>query len=213
MINYKIIYDISVTLGEESANWPDVPPYSREAIASIKNGDIMDVAKLTMLEHSGTHVDAPAHFIVGGATIDEYPISRWILPAQVVAIADKESIGTSEVEHLEIRDGDAILFKTYNSTSGRCISRVFFKDFVYLSPEAADFLVRKKVSLVGIDYNSINKYDDKDNLTHHKLLSNGILILETINLKAVPPGQYTLICAPLKLKDAGGAPTRAMLIS
>jgi arylformamidase len=131
----------------------------------------------------------------------------------IIAIRPQEYIETYELEHLEIEDGDEILFKTYNSTSGRCISKIFFKDFVYLSPEAADYLVCKKVSLVGIDYNSINKYADKDNLTHHKLLSNGILILETINLKTVPPGRYTLICAPLKIKDAGGSPTRAMLIS
>jgi len=165
-----------------------------------------------MSAHAGTHIDFPAHFIPNGKHIDDYPAQKFILPAQVVTIEDKEAIRPSELENRDIKPGDALLFRTDNSISGRCTSGVFSKSFVYMSPEAADFCVEKKVSLVGIDYGSIDRYDAQDFPAHHKLLGNDILILESINLKEVPPGRYTLFCLPLKIKGAEGSPARAILI-
>ena len=167
---------------------------------------------MVLSAHSGTHIDFPAHFIPNGKHIDEYPARRFILPAQVVSIEDKEAIRPSELENLDIKQGDALLFKTDNSISGRCTSGVFSESFVDMSPKAADFCVKKKVSLVGIDYGTIDRYDDKDFPAHLKLLGNNILILESINLKEVPPGRYTLFCLPLKSKGAEGSPARAILI-
>jgi len=117
-----------------------------------------------------------------------------------------------ELENLDIEPGDALLFKTDNSISSRCRNGVFFESFVYLSSEAADFCVEKKVSLVGIDYISIEKYGDETFPSHRKILGNNILILEGIDLKAVPPGKYTLLCLPLKIKGGEASPVRAILL-
>jgi arylformamidase len=212
MKSLREVYDISVLLGEEALNWPGNPPYSRELVSAIEDGENANLSKLTLNTHIGTHVDTPAHFIAKGKTLDAYPIERWILPAQVVSIKDREVIQPAELANLDLRPGDALLFKTDNSTSGRCTNGVFSESFVHMSPEAADFCIAQKVSLVGIDYASIEKYGDNAFPTHHKLLGNGILILEGINLKEVPPGKYTLFCLPLKIKGAEGAPARAVLV-
>jgi len=115
----KEVYDISVLLGVESIDWPDAPPYSREMVMRIEDGDIADLSKLVMTTHAGTHVDVPAHFIRNGKNLDAYPIEKWILPP--------------ELEKLGIKPGDALLFKTDNSISGRCANGVFSEEFVYLS--------------------------------------------------------------------------------
>jgi len=206
------VYDISVLLGVEDIDYPGTPPYSRELIYSLKNGDTSNLSRLVMSTHSGTHLDAPSHFIPNGKNIDEYPAKAFILPAQVVPIEDKEIIRPSELEKLDTGAGDALLFKTNNSISGRSISGEFWKSFVYLSPEAADFCVRRKLALVGIDYNSIEPCRAGPFPVHEKLLCSGMLILESINLREVPPGRYTLLCLPLKMKDAEASPVRAILI-
>ena len=212
MKTFEEIYDISVTLGTENVSYPGDPPYSREPLI-LKFGDKRAaISKVAMGTHSGTHVDTPYHFIPGGKNLDELPAERWILPAQVISIKDKEAIRPSELRNIDIKTGDALLFKTDNSISGRCVSGVFSENFVYVSPETADFCVEKKVSLVGIDYDTVERYGDLDFPTHHRLLGNDILILENINLKDVPPGRYILFCPPLKMKGADGAPTRAILV-
>lgn len=212
MNRYEAIYDISVWLGAESIDYPGTIPFSREPIETAKDSAINENSKLVMSAHSGTHLDFPAHFIPGGKHIDDYPAQRFILPAQVVGIKDKEAVRPSELKDLDIKPGDALLFKTDNSIGGRCVSGVFCESFVYMLPEAADFCVDKKVSLIGIDYGSPDRYGDEDFPVHRKLLGNGILILEGINLKEVPPGRYTLFCPPLKIKGAEGSPARAILI-
>jgi arylformamidase len=212
MNRYGAIYDISVWLGFESIDYPDTVPFSRELVEIAKDSAVRELAKLVMSAHSGTHLDFPAHFIPGGKRIDDYPVQRFILPAQVVHIKDKKAIRPSELKNLDIRPGDALLFKTDNSISGRSVSGVFCESFVYMSLEAADFCVDEKLSLVGIDYGTVDRYIDKNFPTHLKLLGNGILILESINLKEVPPGRYTLFCPPLKVKGAEGSPARAILV-
>jgi len=212
MNRYEAVYDISVWLGAESFDYPGHPPFSREPIATARGRGALELSKLVMSAHAGTHIDFPAHFIPGGKHIDDYPIQKFILPAQVISIEDKEAIRPSELENRDIKPGDALLFKTDNSLSGRCTSGAFSKSFVYMSPEAADLCVDKKVSLVGIDYGSIDRYGAQDFPAHHKLLGNDILILESINLKEVPPGSYTLFCPPLKIKGAEGSPARAILV-
>jgi arylformamidase len=212
MKRYEAIYDISVSLGDEAVDYPGTIPYSRELVYRIKDGQPLDVSKLVMTAHSGTHIDTPSHSNPNGKRIDEYPLQAFILPAQVVSIKDKEAIRPSEMENLDLKPGEALLFKTDNSISGRCASGAFSENFVYMSLEAADFCVEKRVSLVGTDYNTVDRYGDKNFPVHRKLLENGILILEGINLKEVPSGRYTLFCPPLKLKGAEGSPTRAILI-
>ncbi|MBN1862411.1 MAG: cyclase family protein [Dehalococcoidales bacterium] len=208
----KEIYDISVSLGDEAIDWPGNPPYNRELISRIADGAYCDLSQITMTTHVGTHVDTPAHFIASGKNLDEYPVERWIRPAHVVSIEDKEVISPEELKGLDIAPGDALLFKTANSSSGRSTSGVFEDDFVYISPEAARFCVAKKVGLVGIDYGSVDRRSGHDFPSHYELLGNGILILEGITLKDVPAGRYTIFCLPMKVKGAEGAPARAVLV-
>ena len=209
---FKEFYDISVSLGEEAIDWPGNPPYSRELLSKKEDGEQWTLSKLVMPTHVGTHVDTPAHYFAQGKNLDAYPIERWILPAHVVSIKDREVVRPDELKNLDIEPGEALLFKTANSLSGQATSGVFSESFVYMSPAAADFCVEQKVGLVGFDYTTVDKYSQEYFPVHQKLLENEILILEAVNLKDVPPGRYTLFCSPLKIKGAEGAPARAVLV-
>lgn len=207
----KIIYDISVLLGKESAEYPGDPPFSREVISDLGRNSEYELSLLTMSAHAGTHIDAPSHFVKGGKSIAQYSACDFVLPAIALNIHDSEVIRPSEINSEEIGEGDAVLFKTRNSMSGLVVGGGFSERYVYLSHEAADLLVAKKVAMVGIDYLSVDRFGDDLLTAHKKLLGAGILILENINLAEVPPGRYTLVCPPLKIR-AEAAPVRAILI-
>ena len=211
-MTHKKCYDISVLLGSESIDYPGDTPYQRKMVQTLQDGDDCNLSELTMSAHAGTHLDAPLHFFSDGKTIDQYPVEKFILSAHVVPIVDGASIEPRELESIHILPGEGILFKTENSITGRIENGVFQKDFVYLSPEGADWCVRKKVGLVGIDYISVEQYGSRTSPVHRKILGNGILILEGINLTGVPVGKYTLYCLPLKIRGGEGAPVRAVLM-
>lgn len=207
----KKIYDISVRLGDESIDYPGDTPYSRELIGTIKENGIYELSKLVMSAHAGTHIDTPAHFIQGGKTLDQYGPRDFILPAQVVEISDKLSVQPAELKNIVIEAGEALLFRTDNSMSERSRSGNFSEQFVYISPEAADICIEKKVKLVGLDYITVERYGDQEFPTHRRLLENDIPVLEGIYLKEVPAGRYTLICLPLKINGCEASPVRAIL--
>jgi arylformamidase len=212
MIHFRRVHDISILLGVESVAWPGDPPYERDLVSSIAKGGDSDVSRLTMTTHVGTHLDTPAHFIGGGRGLDSYRAADFILPAVVVDAGDATTIGPELVEDSTPPAGGAILFRTTNSTSGRITSGEFFRDGAHLSAEAARMCVDRAVRLVGIDYFSIDAVGAKGFPAHMKLLSAGVLILETINLRNVAPGGYTLICLPLRLAGAEASPVRAVLL-
>lgn len=207
---FKKIFDISIILGKESITYPGDEPFFREVMKSIESG--VEVSRLSMSSHSGTHVDAPAHFIKGGKRIDEIEIERFILPAKVVEIADPFEIRIEELEKCSVMKDQALLFKTRNSVEGISRNGVFTKDFVHLTEEAAEYCVEKKVPLIGIDYITIEKAGNEGNPVHKRLLENDVIILEGIDLKNVPSGDYVLVCLPLKIWKGEGAPVRAVLI-
>jgi len=206
------IYDISVVLGEESIDFPGDEPFSHTWTERMQDGGVCDLSCLRMSAHAGAHLDSPAHFLRGGKTLDQFPLQEFIRPAQVIEIRDPECVGTAEWEPLEISTGDAILFKTENSRSGRNRGGVFSERFVYLSGEAAALCVRRKVGLVGLDAISIERYGDKGFPAHRHLMESGVLILEGIHLGHVPAGRYTLFCLPLKLSGCEASPVRAVLL-
>jgi arylformamidase len=209
---FKEIFDISILLGKEGICYPGDAPFSREMVSSIEKGAAYTLSNLSLSSHAGTHIDAPAHFLKGGKTIDQYPAKDFVFFAHVVEIKDKESIEPKSLQNLEINSGDALLFKTFNSISGLSDSGLFSEKFVYMSEEAAQRCVDLKVGLVGIDYLSIDQYSDDDAPVHRILLENNILILENINLREVPEAEYTLFCPPLKIRDAEASPVRALLL-
>jgi arylformamidase len=209
---FKEIYDISILLGKEEVCYPGDAPFSREEASSIQKGAAYNLSSLSLSSHAGTHIDAPAHFLKGAKTIDQYPAEYFVLPAHVVAVEDKESIKPKSFQNLDVEKGDALLFKTFNSISGLSCSCSFSEQFVYMSEAAAHLCVDSKVRLVGIDYLSIDRYSDEAAPVHRMLLENDILILENINLKNVPVGKYILFCPPLKIMDGEASPARALLL-
>ena len=212
MIEYEAIYDISILLGVESAGWPGDPAYSRRLHASIAAGDVADVSLLTMTAHTGTHVDAPGHFLPGARKLDDYGPADFVLPAVVIEVAKEKPIPREAVDTADVPPGGAILFKTSNSTTGRIAAGAFFADGVALSTAAAEACVERGAGLVGIDYYTADACGAKGFPVHHVLMRAGVLILETINLRDVPPGACTLICLPLRMAGAEGSPVRAVLL-
>jgi arylformamidase len=207
------VHDISVILGEESIDYPGDTPYSRDLAATIQNTGDYALSKLTMSPHCGTHIDAPAHFIQDGKTIDEFPVQTFILPALVVEIEDNETIDVQELESLHINAGEALLFKTENSRRGLSRAGVFTDEFVYLSLPAAEFCVERRLGLIGIDYITIEQYGAKAFPVHRKILAGNMLVLEGIDLSGVDAGRYTLMCFPLKIKGCEASPVRAILLA
>lgn len=204
------IYDISLPLCEALPVYPGDTPFKLEFLLRIEQGGHCNLSWLTMGSHSGTHVDAPYHFESQGKRVEEVDISLLVGPARVLELAPCTSIGKEELERAGAQEAERLLFKTTNSTLWS--RREFQPDYVYLTPEAARYLADTQVKLVGIDYLSLEAYQSQDHAAHHILLSRGIVILEGLNLQGIAAGDYTLVCLPLKIKGAEGAPARAILI-
>lgn len=202
--------DISVTIKPGMAHWPDNPEIRVDRMLDMDKGDVCNVSVLSMGSHTGTHMDAPLHFIRGAKSLDKMPLDATIGPARVIEIKDKESIKASEIENQRIKPGERILFKTINSKESWKTDN-FDEDFVYISREAAAFLAKAKVMTVGIDYLSVGGFRKDGIETHHALLGAGIWIIEGLNLSKIKPGRYELNCLPLKVLNSDGAPARALL--
>jgi arylformamidase len=202
--------DISVPLRTGMVNWPGDPPVRISRALDMERGDKSTVSFLEMGSHTGTHMDAPAHFVRGGIGIDGMPPDAVIGAARVIPIRDRESIKTDELEQHFIRRDERILFKTYNSD--HCWDTdSFVEDFVYISPPAARYLAERQVRLVGVDYLSVGGFHANGVEIHQVLLKAGIWIIEGLNLKVVQPGRVELLCLPLKIAGGDGAPARALV--
>jgi arylformamidase len=202
--------DISVPLYSGMAHWPDNPAVSIERMLDIERGDPCNVSKLSMGAHTGTHMDAPLHFLRDGEGIDAAPFAATIGPARVIEIFDPVSIKTEELRQHEPRPGERILFKTRNSA--RCWQTDdFVEDFVYVAHAAAQYLAQCGVQTVGVDYLSVGGFVTDGVETHQALLGGGVWVIEGLNLSQVAPGAYELICLPLRIVHGDGAPARAIL--
>ncbi len=208
-MNWKY-WDISVPLRDGMVCWPGDNPPAIEQITFMERGDFCNVTKLHMSAHTATHMDAPRHFINSGATIDQTPVDALIGPARVVEIHDPSAIRRKELEAIQPRKGERLLFKTRNSTHA-WPQPEFFKDFVYIADEGAQYLVECGVRTVGVDYLSIGGFYHDTAETHVTILGANIAVIEGLDFSAVEPGDYELICLPLKIAGADGAPARAVL--
>lgn len=185
------------------------PPVRLERVASIAAGDLSNLTGAELGLHSGTHIDAPVHFIDGAPGIEAVPLDALIGPALVVdATAIAGEIGADAVRVFPLGNAERVLFKTTNSRLWD-LDR-FSPDFVGLSEEAANQLVQWGVRLVGIDYLSIAAYQDAAP-THRALLNLGVVILEGLDLRRVDPGEYEMVCLPLLVPGSDGAPARVLL--
>jgi arylformamidase len=202
--------DISVPLHSGMVHWPDNPPVEIEQMLAIERGDVCTVSKMSLGLHTGTHVDSPRHFVPGGMGVHLAPFRALIGPARVLEIANPHSVTVEDLQPHDIQRGERILLKTRNSS--RCWQTdEFVEDFVFVSQAAARYLAQREVQTVGVDYLSVGGYTEDGPETHHALLTAGIWIIEGLNLSQVEPGTYELICLPLKITDADGAPARAVL--
>jgi len=207
------IYDISVPIAPgETPTYPGDPGVEFEAWASLEHGDPANVTMLHLGAHTGTHVDAPAHFIRGAPGLASLPLDAFVGEARVVEIPP-DAAAVAE-EHVAALDGETrVLFKTRNSAFWHNPRGRFREDFAYIEPAAARALARAGVRLVGFDYLSIERFGSEGFAAHLALLSAGVVILEGLDLRAVAPGRYELLCLPLRLAAGGGdgAPARALL--
>jgi arylformamidase len=198
------IIDISVPVRTGMVTYPGDPAVQLERWSSIADGAVANLSRLDFGVHSGTHVDAPLHFIDGAPGADQLPLEALIGPAQVVDATAADALDAATLAGLDV-SGERVLFKTRNSELWAQDS--FVADFVSLREDGARLLIEGGVRLVGIDYLSVG-----DEGAHEALLGAGIVAVEGLDLRGVEPGEYELICAPLKLVGSDGAPARALLV-
>jgi arylformamidase len=205
-----IIHDITVPISPDLPVYPGDPKVEITPLMSLESGDMASVSRLCCGTHVGTHLDPPAHFIPGGLTVDQLPLDILVGPCRVI---DTGSLPVITAEWLSRQPLDGVtrlLFKTSNSELWHK-SRTFQRDYVYVDPPAARLMVEGGIRLAGIDYLSIEKFDFDRPETHLTLLGSGVIIVEGLDLTAVQPGNYELICLPLRIKAGDGSPARVIL--
>jgi arylformamidase len=196
-----VIHDVSVPLRTGMAVYPGDPTFSIGRVMSLAGGDIANVSQMELGVHTGTHVDAPLHFFDGARAVDALDLDVLVGPSLVVEVTGPGDIGPGDVP-----DGaDRVLFKTRNSAAWA--EEGYYEDAASITAAASERIVKVGVRLVGVDYLSIGGVE-----THQTLLKADVVAIEGLDLRAIEPGSYTLVCLPLKLAGADGAPARAILI-
>jgi arylformamidase len=209
------IYDITLPISPDMAVWPGDPSVKIQQLSSIENGEEANVSQIRMSVHTGTHIDAPKHFLQEAGSIDKLPLEKLMGEALVLRIDDKVDV-IDEKTLINLPNVDdlvnckKVLFKTRNSQYWDENKTRFNENYVGLNTSAAAFLAELNLDLIGVDYLSIAAYADSE-APHKILLGKGIILLEGINLQSVPPGIYHLICLPLPIVDSDGSPARAIL--
>jgi arylformamidase len=204
------IYDVSVPLRLGMPTYAGEPGPELQYLKQIARGDSANVTALSLGSHTGTHVDAPHHFLDGRSTVEEMPLESLVGTAQVVELTEQRHITAADLEAAGIPAASRrLLLKTPNSAFWDHDD--FHTDFVGLTGDAALWLVDHGFFLIGIDYLSIEQFRSPTHEVHKTLLEAGVIILEGLDLRHVPPGAYTLVCAPLKVVGADGAPARVFL--
>lgn len=204
-------YDVTLTISPDMPIWPGDTPPQLVQTDSIEKGGVANTSRITMSVHTGTHIDAPHHFMGDGRTIDTLNIDLLVGRAYVLHLPQVEIITASMLDKAEIPPRTRrLLFKTRNSDYWAKGITKFQTDFVALSSDAAAWLVDRNVRLVGIDYLSIAPYNAVTP-THRILLEAGVVVVEGLDLSKVSQGRYTITCLPLKLAGADGAPARVIL--
>ena len=209
------IYDVSVPISDLLPVWPGDPRIEIEPFSRISDGQSANVTRLSMSSHTGTHVDAPYHFVEGGTTVDRLSLDLLMGPAFV---AEMDGLEGNKIEVYDLaslrlpRSTTRLLLKTSNSSLWEGRLGEFERSYVHLTPQAAEWLVNRGIRLIGVDYLSVEAFDVSDHRVHRTLLEAGTVIIEGLNLSQVPPGPCRLICLPLKIAGGDGAPARVLVI-
>jgi arylformamidase len=204
------IHDITVPLTPGLPAYPGDPPVGVEVVQRAGESPY-GLARLELTTHSGTHVDAPAHFVAGGATVDTLPLEILIGKARVVELPGRERVDRPDLEALDLRDDLRVLLKT--RMSGQLLKPGYQQDHVYLTGDAALYLAQAGLKLVGFDYLSIDRFGDTSYPAHRALLAAGVVVVEGLDLSEVEPGEYDMTCLPLRVGGGDGAPARVVLRS
>lgn len=206
------IYDATFPIHEAMAVWPGDPTPRQQLLSAIHEGATATTGAIFMSLHTGTHVDAPAHVLPNGISVEQLPSPQLIGPATVVEVPEHHHKITVEFLHtLHFPPGARVLFKTRNTWRWKTEGLHFTPDYVAFTPEAATYLIEQQVALIGIDGFSVDEYAASDLPVHRQFLQHNVVIVELLNLTRVVPGEYFLITAPLKVANADGAPARVFL--
>ncbi|HEY4218916.1 MAG TPA: cyclase family protein [Gemmatimonadaceae bacterium] len=205
------IYDISLPIVNDGLVYPGNPPISITPQQEVSKGASANVSALAFGSHTGTHVDAPKHFFDDGVAVDALPLDVLMGPAVLICVEDDVmAVGEKELRLHELKKHTRVLIKSRNSSFNR--ERDFHKDYTYLAPDGAAYLVSLGVKLVGVDYLSVEQFHSGHHRTHRTLLENGVIIVEGLDLSVPAMGPYELRVLPLRLAGLDGAPARAVLV-
>lgn len=209
-INVGTFHDVTADITEKLVVFPGDPKFNKKAVSTLGAESHYGLDQITLCNHAGTHIDFPAHVIPGGKTSSDYQLDDLILDGMVIQVPnDAKSISAEFVRGLSLKEKSCVFFKTSNSAISKHGELV--KNFVFIEPEAAQALLEKKVSIVGIDYISVDGYHAEDLPVHKLLLSNGVLIVENLELGSVESGEYKVFIMPTKIPNMDGLPARVML--
>src|SRR4029077_20785943 len=187
-------------------------PLKFDFLKDMRKGDKLTLSAYSLGAHSGTHIDAPMHFVVTGVAIDQVPLAPRIGAARVIDVADSiQASDAAELTRHDWKSGKRLLFRTRSTLRGWMDSATFHRDFAYIAPDAAQLLADAGVVLVGVDYISAEQFGAPAPRTHQILLGRGIPIVEGLDLRPVQAGDYDLIVLPLKVRGHEAAPARAIL--
>jgi arylformamidase len=179
-------------------------------VRRIVNGDPCNLSLLHMGSHTGTHVDAPYHFLADGPRLGDVPLDRMVGPCVVADLRGRRMVDARALAAVDAAPGEILLCLTDNSA--KWAAAEFQRDFAYVTRDAADALVERGIRALGMDYLSIEEFGSPDFPVHHRLLGAGVFVIEGLDLRAVAPGRYYLVCLPLKFPGLDGAPARAVLL-
>lgn len=203
------LLDVSVPLSAGIPAYPGNPEFELIPIKRIAEGGSSNNSKLVLGTHTGTHVDAPRHFIDNGPGVDALPLDLLLGRARVVDIPKRGGIGPEELSAAGLREDLRVLLKTPNSALWN--GEAFHPDYTHLTEAGAQYLVGQGVKVVGIDYLSVEQFKKAGAPAHRALLSQGVIIIEGLNLSEADPGMYEMYCLPLRIAGADGAPARVIL--
>lgn len=202
-------YDLTAEISPDLVVFPGDPCFAAEKLSSLEDGKKFGLCHMHLGNHTGTHVDFPAHTIKDGKTSSDFPIHYLTGPGIIIKVPSSEkSITRDFVSRQSILKSDIVFFKTANSDRSK--HEPFHERYVYIEPEAAIELFEKGVKAVGIDYISVDRYDDEDLTVHNTLLSREVLIVEGLELRDIPEGRYEIFVMPLKIPNMDGLPARVL---
>ena len=202
------IYDVTVPLAPGMLSYPGDPPFEIEPVHEL-GGAPFTLSRMVLTTHSGTHVDAPAHFLAGGATVDQLPLEILLGKARVIELSTRERVDRADLEALDLADDLRVLLKT--RMSGQMLKAGYQEDHLYLTVDAARYLAQAGLKLVGFDYLSIDRFGSADFPAHHMLLEAGVVLVEGLDLSEVEAGEYEMSCLPLRVGGGDAAPARVVL--